>query len=108
MVRTMGLIRWLAVIAAICLVAGALLFLGLSRNVFVAEPRFPNDADLPTRLLGSIAARQASWPFDFASSLLFAVAFGALAIVGRLLDLEPAIAIGHVERDLLGSDVDQL
>jgi hypothetical protein len=87
MARTMTLVRWLAVVAAICFVGATLLFLGLSRNLFVAEPRFANDADLPTRLLGSIEARQLSWPFDFASSLLFAVAFGAFAVLGRLLAL---------------------
>ena len=101
MVRTMTLVRWLAVVAAICLVGATLLFLGLSRNVFVAEPRFPNDADLPTRLLGSIDARQASWPFDFASSLLFAVAFGAFAVLGRLLAL--AGRVGDARSSVIGS-----
>jgi len=97
----MTLVRWLAVVAAICLVGATLLFLGLSRNVFVAEPRFPNDADLPTRLLGSIDARQASWPFDFASSLLFAVAFGAFAVLGRLLAL--AGRVGDARSSVIGS-----
>ena len=103
MVRTMWLIRWLAVIAAVCLVVGALLLLGLSQNVFVAQPTFPDGADLPTRLLGSIAARQASWPFDFASSLLFVVAFAALAILGRLLaSVGPA---GDGRSNVIGSSL---
>jgi hypothetical protein len=51
----------------------------------VPNPQFPDSADLPTRLLGSIDARQASWPFDFVSALLFGVAFAAIALLGRLL-----------------------
>jgi hypothetical protein len=60
MVRTRSLVRWLAAIAAICLVVATLLFLGLAQDVFVAKPVFPDSADLPTRLLGSIDARHAS------------------------------------------------
>jgi hypothetical protein len=87
MVRTMSLVRLLAFVAAICFVAATLLFLGLTLNLFVANPQFPDSADLPTRLLGSIDARHASWPFDFVSALLFGAAFAAIALLGRLLTL---------------------
>src|SRR5258706_2649560 len=95
-VRTMSLVRLLAFVAAVCFIAATLLFLGLTLNLFVPNPQFPDSADLPTRLLGSIEARHASWPFDFVSALLFGAAFSAIALLGRLLTLVGPLGDGRL------------
>jgi len=88
---TIGIVRWLAVIAAASFFVAALLFLGLTFNVFVKPPDIPASADLPTNLLAAVPAIHAMWPFDAVSSLLFGVGFGALALLGRpLASLVPA------------------
>jgi hypothetical protein len=77
----MAVTRWAAWIFAIGLIVGTILSLGVSNDVFVTPPTFPPNADLPTRLLGSIDFDHAVWPFDLVSSLSLAIGFGALLVL---------------------------
>lgn len=89
--RGAALVRWLAWLFAGCLIVATLLFFGLTSGWFAKPPTFPDSADLPTRLLGSVDFNHAIWPFDLASSLIYAAGFaGLLALAGVLGSAAPA------------------
>ena len=77
--------RILAWIAAAAFVLASLLLLGLRLDVFASPPAIPDGTDLPTRLLASVDVGQRIWPFDAASTLLYAVAFGSVGLLGWVI-----------------------
>ena len=83
--RSVFLARWLAWLFAGCLIVATLLFVGLINGAFATPPSFPDSADLPTRLLGSIDFSRALWPFDQGSSLIYTAGFGALLVLSGVL-----------------------
>jgi len=79
------------VTAGTFLVASVVVLL-LSFNVTAAEPTFAPDATFVDNILASFENQQTRWIQDLGSSLLFAVGFAAIALLGAIL------------RHVLGSD----
>jgi hypothetical protein len=88
----------LLLIFAVALVLATLLNLGIAFDIFVKPPDLADTLDLPTRLIASQPYREAIWPYDAATNLLYVVAFGALALVAGTLGL---LAAGHASAALL-------
>jgi hypothetical protein len=88
----------LLVIFATALVLATLINLGIAFDVFVKPPNLADNLDLPTRLIASQPYREAIWPYDAATNLLYLVAFGALALVAGTLG---ELAAGHPHGPLL-------
>lgn len=72
--------RTLLGIFAACLVLATILALALGFDLLVTPPDIPDTLDFPSRLLALQPFRESVWPFDAASTLLFVVAFGSLAL----------------------------
>ena len=68
---------------AACLAVATLIALGLGFDLLVPPPHIAETLDLPGRLQAIRPFREATWPFDAASSLLYVVGFGALALAAE-------------------------
>jgi len=88
----------LLLIFAVALVLATLVNLGIGFHIFVKPPDLADTLDLPTRLIASQPYREAIWPYDAATNLLYVVAFGALALVAGTLGM---LAAGHRHAALL-------
>ena len=67
-------------IFAACLVAATLIALALGFDLVVPPPVISESLDLPGRLTALQPFREARWPFDAISTLLYVVGFAALAL----------------------------
>jgi hypothetical protein len=67
-------------IFAVSLFVGTVLALGLGFDLFVQPPDVPEATLFPDRLQATQPFFAARWPYDAASTLLFVVGFGALAL----------------------------
>ena len=65
---------------AVCLAVATLIALGLGFDILVPPPDLAETLDLPGRLQAIRPFREATWPFDAASTLLFAAGFASLAL----------------------------
>lgn len=74
-----------ALVIAVLSVLATALTLVLVLDLAGAPPNIPASADFPTRILEGQAFERSRWPIDFASSLLFTGAFGAVILLGALL-----------------------
>ena len=77
---------------AVCLAVATLIALGLGFDLLVPQPDIAGTLDFPGRLQAIRPFREATWPFDAASTLLFTSGFAALALAA-----EPIVS-------LVGSD----
>ena len=68
---------------AACLAVATLIALGLGFDLLVPPPDIAESLDLPGRLQAIRPFREATWPFDAASTLLYVVGFGALALAAE-------------------------
>ena len=68
-------------IFATCFLLATILALALGFDLLVPTPDIPETLDFPGRLQALQPFRDAQWPFDAVSTLLFVVGFGALALV---------------------------
>ena len=75
-------VAWLL---AILSVAATVLTLVLAFDLTGAPPPISETADFPTVILSTQSFVQSRWPIDFLGSLLFAVVFGVVALLGALL-----------------------
>ena len=73
-------LRTLLGVFAACLVLATVLGLVAGFDLVVHPPDLAPTLDLPSRLLASQPYREARWPLDAVSALLYVVAFGALAL----------------------------
>jgi len=74
------IVSLLLVAFAGCLAAATAIALALGFDLLVPPPVIPETLDLPSRLVAIQPFREARWPFDAASRLLFVVGFAALAL----------------------------
>ena len=65
---------------AICLAVATLIALGLGFDLLVPPPDIAGTLDFPGRLQAIRPFREATWPFEAASTLLYVVGFAALAL----------------------------
>jgi len=82
---TSNAISRVAWLLAILSVAATVLTLVLAFDLTGAPPTVSETADFPTAILSTQAFVQSRWPIDFLGSLLFAVVFGLIALLGALL-----------------------
>ena len=70
---------------AVCFAAATLIALGLGFDLLVPPPDLAETLDLPGRLQAIRPFREATWPFDAASTLLFVAGFASLALAADLI-----------------------
>lgn len=81
--RTSGA-RWAWLLAATFVVATIMVVL-VNLNVTVPAPDIADDADLADIIFANFAAARDAWPQEMVSSLLFALGFLAIAVLGPTL-----------------------
>ena len=84
-------------IFAISLILATMLRSGLGFDLFVPQPDIPDSTLLPDRLQAIQPTLAARWPYDAAATLLFVLAFGALALASGGL---AGLAGGHRMADV--------
>lgn len=72
--------RTLLGVFAACLVLATILSLALGFDLLVRPPDLADTLDLPSRQVALQPFREARWPIDAVSTLLYVVAFGALLL----------------------------
>ena len=80
MAKRWSILAILLGIFAACLFVATVLSLVLGLDLAVQPPNHPETLDLPSRLIALQPYREARWPLDAVSSLLYVVAFGALTL----------------------------
>ena len=93
MARSWPIARILLITFAVCVVAATLLALGLGFDLLVTPPSIDETLDFPTRLEALQPFRVALWPWDAAATVLFTVAFAALALLA-----DPIAGIAGADR----------
>lgn len=91
-----NVVRPLAMLAAIAFLVATVLSIGLQLGVIARPPDLPPSTDFVDHLLSDGDFRRSIWPIDFASSLLYVLAFLSTALLAR-----PLAAFG-VDRDPRG------